>query len=100
MRLVESECFRVERLSLRGRDDWFLSEGDLRTAPSVTVVVGLDGCGVLERKGLDSVMFRRGDAVVVPAAMGEFSVRPQWEVEFLAMTIPPAEAANERSERA
>ncbi len=96
-RLVESECFRVEKHSLRSRDDWFLSGGDL--AAGVAIVVGLDGCGVLERKGVTSVMLGRGDTVVVPAAMGEFSVRPQWDVEFLTMTIPPAAAKGGRAGR-
>jgi hypothetical protein len=36
------------------------------------------------------VTLARGDAVVVPAAVDEFSVRPQWSVEFLKAAIPGA----------
>jgi len=89
-RLVSCECFRVEKHSLHGRSDWLLSDRDQDPASQGTseVVVGLNGCGVVELKGMEPVVFGRGDAVVLPVAIGGFSVRPQWEVEFLMMAVP------------
>jgi hypothetical protein len=34
------------------------------------------------------VTFNKGDAVVIPAALGEFVIRPQWQVEFLKAYVP------------
>ena len=33
--------------------------------------------------GCEPVTLAKGDAVVVPASIGNFHVRPQWTVEFL-----------------
>ena len=55
---------------------------------SVQILVGLEGCGVVETQGRDPVTFAKGDAVVIPANLGEFSVRPQWAVEFLKANVP------------
>ena len=50
---------------------------------SVQILVAVEGCGIVEAPGANPVTLARGDAVVVPAAVGEFQVRPQWSVEFL-----------------
>jgi mannose-6-phosphate isomerase len=55
---------------------------------SVQILVAVEGCGVVEAAGADPVTLARGDAVVVPAAVGEFQVRPQWSVEFLKASVP------------
>ena len=55
---------------------------------SVQILVGLEGCGVVEAQGRDSVTFAKGDAVVIPANLGTFSVSPQWAVEFLKANVP------------
>jgi mannose-6-phosphate isomerase len=55
---------------------------------SVRVLVALEGCAVVASEGSPDVTFARGDAVVVPASVGEFTVRPQWEIEFLCASLP------------
>ncbi|HEV2400750.1 MAG TPA: type I phosphomannose isomerase catalytic subunit [Candidatus Sulfotelmatobacter sp.] len=55
---------------------------------SVQILVAVEGCGVIESPGMESVTFAKGDAVVIPACLGEFSVRPQWAVEFLRAYVP------------
>jgi mannose-6-phosphate isomerase len=55
---------------------------------SVQIMVGLEGCGIVESPGAQPVTLARGDAVVVPAATDEFVVRPQWSVEFLKASVP------------
>ncbi len=56
---------------------------------SVEILVGLNGCGVVEAQGCQPVTLGRGDAVVVPAAIERYSVGPQWELECLTITLPP-----------
>ena len=55
---------------------------------SVQILVAVEGCGIVEASGANPVTLARGDAVVVPAAVGEFQVRPQWSVEFLKASVP------------
>jgi uncharacterized protein YjlB len=50
--------------------------------------VAIEGCGIVETPGAKPVTFARGDAVVIPAAVGEFSVQPQWTLEFLKSYVP------------
>ncbi|HEY5163761.1 MAG TPA: hypothetical protein VII81_12195, partial [Terriglobales bacterium] len=51
--------------------------------------VALKGCGVFQGKGFEPLIFNAGDAVVVPSAVEDFKLHPQWELEFLRMHIPP-----------
>ena len=69
-----------ELLHLTTRDDSGKS--------SVQIMVALEGCGVIEAPGMDAVTLAKGDAVVVPASIPEFSVRPQWTLEFLRSYVP------------
>jgi len=55
---------------------------------SAHVLIGLEGCGIVEVKGSEPVTLARGDAVVVPAMMNEYTVRPQWTAEFLRVAVP------------
>jgi mannose-6-phosphate isomerase len=55
---------------------------------SVQILVAVEGCGAVEVQGRDPVMLAKGDAVVIPAAVQSFMVRPQWAVEFLKASVP------------
>ena len=55
---------------------------------SVQILVAVEGCGIVEASGANPVTLARGDAVVVPAVVDEFQVRPQWSVEFLKASVP------------
>ena len=44
-------------------------------------------------EGFDPVMFNAGEAVVVPAAVENFELQAQWQIEFLRMHIPPSGVA-------
>lgn len=57
-------------------------------AKSVQILVAIEGCGVVEAAGANPVTFAKGDAVVVPASVGDFSVRPQWALELLRAYVP------------
>ncbi len=55
---------------------------------SAQILVAVEGCGVVEAQGCDPVTMAKGDAVVIPANLGAFQVRPQWAVEFLKAVVP------------
>ena len=55
---------------------------------STQILVALDGCALIEARGAEPVTLAKGDAVVVPASVGDFHVRPQWTVEFLKASLP------------
>jgi mannose-6-phosphate isomerase len=75
------EMFEAEEtLALQTRDDSGLG--------SAQVLVATEGCGVVEVPGMESVTLAKGDAVVVPAAIPHFGVRPQWRIEFLRAYVP------------
>jgi mannose-6-phosphate isomerase len=65
---------------------------------SVDILVALEGLGVVEAPGHEPVTMAKGDAVVVPAALPEFHVRPQWSAEILRAALPK-EAMKEPSVR-
>jgi mannose-6-phosphate isomerase len=55
---------------------------------SVWCLVATAGCGVIESEGAAPLTVAGGEAVVVPAEVERFILRPQWEVEFLCSSLP------------
>ncbi len=55
---------------------------------SAQILVAVEGCGVVESAGAGPVTMAKGDAVVVPASVEDFAVRPQWTLEFLKARVP------------
>jgi len=55
---------------------------------SVQILVAVEGCGVVEIPGAEPVTLTKGDAVVIPACLEKFSVRPQWTLELLRAYVP------------
>jgi len=43
---------------------------------------------VIESPGNQPVTFTKGEAVVIPASLGEFELRPQWQLECLSAQLP------------
>jgi mannose-6-phosphate isomerase class I len=86
--LVSSAYFVVEMFDLKAPHRFSVPDETARR--SVQILVGLEGCGIIESLGAQAVTLARGDAVVVPAATDEFVVRPQWSVEFLRALVPPS----------
>jgi len=84
--LVAAPYFVVDRfeikqsLALKTRDDSGKS--------SAQMLVAIDGCGVVEAPGKEPVTMAKGDAVVVPACIEHFEVRPQWTLEFIRAHVP------------
>jgi mannose-6-phosphate isomerase len=80
--LVRSLFFQVEKMKLRDVLNAEVSPG------SPHVVVALNGSGIVESHGMEPISFATGDAVVVPAGVRGYSVRPQWELEIMRMSLP------------
>lgn len=80
--LIAAESFVVRRSRLTTLKQFACDEASPR------VVVAVEGCGVIETQGCAPVTFARGDAVIIPASVRQFCVRPQWTVEFLVASVP------------
>ena len=84
--LVAAPFFTVELVELR--EALPLRTDDASGKTSAQVLVGLEGCAIVEAAGAEPVALAKGDAVVVPASLREFRVRPQWTAEFLRAGVP------------
>jgi mannose-6-phosphate isomerase len=82
--LIAAPYFSVEMVELKELFE-FEAESD---KSSVQILVAVEGCGVVEAQGTEPVTLAKGDAVVIPASIREFRVRPQWAVEFLKAKVP------------
>ncbi len=85
--LVRSPYFQVEKIPLREP-----LRGEV-SADSPHVLVAVSGSGRVESQGMEPISFTTGDAVVVPASVREYAVRPQWELELMRMSLPAGETA-------
>ena len=86
--MIAAPYFSVDLFELKSPQDF--STRDESDKDSVQILVAVDGFGVVEVQGRDPVTLAKGDAVVVPAALGRFTVRPQWSLEFLKSWVPGA----------
>jgi mannose-6-phosphate isomerase len=84
--LVASPFFVVEMFELKEPQEFKMKNGAEKS--SVQILVAVEGCAVIETNGSEPVTLAKGDAVVVPASMDGFWVRPQWAVEFLKAALP------------
>jgi mannose-6-phosphate isomerase len=84
--LIAAPYFVVESFELKAPHDFQTRDDSSRN--SVQILVAVEGCGIVEAAGSQPVTFGKGDAVVIPASIGEFRVRPQWQVEFLKASVP------------
>ena len=85
--LIRSPFFQVEMMKLTAALDSTL----LRESPHILVAV--EGAGVIESAGMEPVSFAKGEAIVVPACVPHYSVRPQWELKLMRMSLPAAPVA-------
>jgi mannose-6-phosphate isomerase len=84
--LVASPYFVVELLELKEPQDFKTTDDAGKS--SVQILVAVEGCAVIEARGAEPVTLAKGDAVVVPASISDFHLRPQWAVEFLKAALP------------
>ena len=84
--LVASPFFVVEMFELKEPQEFNTKDASKKS--SVQILVAVEGCAVIEARGAEPVTLAKGDAVVIPASIGGFNVRPQWTVEFLKAALP------------
>ena len=85
--LVRSPFFEVEKIKLR-------EAMHAETTPaSPHILVAVDGAGIVESQGMEPISFATGEAVVIPASVREYTVRPQWELEVMRMSLPTGAVA-------
>jgi len=88
--MIAAPYFKVDLFELKEPHVFSAEEFDTNASgkTSVQILVAVEGCGVVEVQGRDPVTFAKGDAVVIPAALQSFTVRPQWAVEFMKASVP------------
>ena len=86
--MIAAPYFTVDLFELK--EPHVFSTADDAGKTSVPIRGAVDGCGVVAAQGRDPVTLAKGDAVVIPAAVQGFTVRPQWAVEFLKAYVPGA----------
>jgi len=84
--MVKAAYFTVDMFELKAPHEFSTRDESGKT--SAQILVAIDGAGVVESNGRDPVTLAKGEAVVVPGALGNFSVRPQWSLEFLLSSVP------------
>jgi mannose-6-phosphate isomerase len=85
--LVCSPFFEVEKFKLREA----MHAEVTPASPHILVAVG--GAGIVESQGIEAISFATGEAVVIPASVREYTVRPQWELEIMRMALPTGNVA-------
>jgi mannose-6-phosphate isomerase len=85
--LVSAPSFRVDKFVVKEMREVEPQPGK----SSAQVLVALDGCGVIEADGMRPVTFAKGEAVVLPASVGRYRLRPQWALECLRAMLPGEE---------
>jgi len=86
--LVTAPYFVVDMFEMKEAQE--LSTRDDSGRSSAQILVAVEGCGVVEATEAEPVTVAKGDAVVVPASVGKYTVRPQWTLEFLRAHVPGA----------
>jgi mannose-6-phosphate isomerase len=92
--LLSSPCFVVDKFALT--QPWQFQR-PRHARQSVWCLVATAGCGVVEHEGSAPLTFAAGEAVVVPASVERFILRPQWELEFLCSSLPVEEVEHPKT---
>src|SRR6266849_5268383 len=86
--MIIAPYFTVDLFELKEPQVFSTAGADDAGKTSAQILVAVEGCGVVEAQGRDPVTLAKGDAVVIPATLQGFTVRPQWAVEFLKASVP------------
>jgi mannose-6-phosphate isomerase len=90
--LIRSPFFQVEKMRLR---EPLQTEA---SPESPHVVVAVNGSGIVESQRMEPISFATGEAVVIPACVGEYTVRPQWDLDIMRMSLPAAPVTEPQTE--
>jgi mannose-6-phosphate isomerase len=84
--LVAAPYFVVDMFEMKDAQE--LGTRDDSGKTSAQILVAVEGFGIVEAAGVEPVTLAKGDAVVIPASVERFTVRPQWTLEFLRARVP------------
>ncbi len=84
--LIAAPYFVVDMYEMKDPQRFKTSDDSGKS--SAQILVAVEGCAFIESPGSEPVTLTKGDAVVIPASLLEFSVRPQWTIEFLKAYVP------------
>jgi len=84
--MIAAPYFTVDLFELKEPQEFSTTDASGKT--SVQILVAVDGCCIVEAQGRAPVTLAKGDGVVIPANLRDFTVRPQWAVEFLKALVP------------
>jgi mannose-6-phosphate isomerase len=85
--LVTSPYFVVDQFKLEKLWE-FRRLHDEHGRQSVWCLAAHAGCAIVEYDGAAPFTWTSGEAVVVPASVERFTLKPQWEIEFLCASLP------------
>jgi mannose-6-phosphate isomerase len=87
--MIAAPYFTVDLFELKEPQDFSTADFENNSGKtSAQILVAVEGCGVVEAQGRDPVTVAKGDAVIIPASLPSFTVRPQWQLEFLKASVP------------
>jgi len=92
--LVTSPCFVVDKFRLAKPWEFRRPKHARR---SVWCLAAIGGCGVIMAEGEQPAAFSNGEVVVIPASVERFTIRPQWELEFLCSSLPVEKVEHPRT---
>ncbi len=84
--LVAAPYFVVDMFEMKDAQEFGTRDDSGKS--SAQILVAVEGCAAIEAAGAEPVTLAKGDAVVIPASVENFTVRPQWTVEFLRARVP------------
>jgi mannose-6-phosphate isomerase len=84
--MITAPYFIVDLFELKEPQEFSTIDDAGKT--SVQILVAVEGCGIVDARGRAPVTLAKGDGVVIPANLRDFTVRPQWAVEFLKAYVP------------
>ena len=87
--MIAAPYFTVDLFELKAPQEFSTTDSSGKT--SAQILVAVEGCGIVEWPGRAPVTLAKGDGVVIPANLRDFTVRPQWAVEFLKAFVPGTE---------
>jgi len=86
--LISSPSFEVYRMVLNQTQAFTTVANAGHTTPHC--IIGIRGCGIIECDGHPAISLGRGEAAIVPASLGDYRIRPQWEFECVRSSLPVA----------
>lgn len=89
--LIASPCFTLER-------DEFTGPRTMRSTGAAHCLFALNGAARIETPGVQPLTFARGEMVVIPASLGDYSIIPQWTIELLTASVPSIITAEPETE--